>query len=99
MESVRMCVGCRTRAPRSSLIRVTAGPERLLVDRSARLPGRGAWLHPDPGCVETALARRALDRALRAAGRSSDDVAELAAQLAAQTANDQQKADRNMDNS
>ncbi|MEZ5189928.1 MAG: YlxR family protein [Schumannella sp.] len=29
-------------------------------------PGRGAWLHPDPGCVEQAIRRRAFGRALRA---------------------------------
>lgn len=32
------------------------------------MPGRGAWLHPDLGCLETAERRRALGRALRNAG-------------------------------
>lgn len=36
----------------------------LAVGRS--LPGRGAWLHPDPACLETAVKRRAFSRALRA---------------------------------
>lgn len=92
-----MCVGCRTRAPRSSLIRVTAGTDRLIVDRTATLPGRGAWLHPDPRCVETALARKALDRALKAAGRSAEEVGELARTLAAEAADTTTKADRTMD--
>lgn len=30
------------------------------------LPGRGAWLCPDETCMEAALRRRALGRALRA---------------------------------
>ncbi|HEU5005973.1 MAG TPA: YlxR family protein [Jatrophihabitantaceae bacterium] len=46
------------------------GPEILSVvpDPRLRAPGRGAWLHPDPGCVELAERRRAFARALRASG-------------------------------
>ncbi|MBX3194421.1 MAG: YlxR family protein [Microbacteriaceae bacterium] len=66
MEPVRTCLGCRQRAPRPSLVRVVARDGRVAVDAAARLPGRGAWLHPDPGCVEQAIRRRAFGRALRA---------------------------------
>jgi hypothetical protein len=34
-------------------------------DLRLRLPGRGAWLHPTPDCLDLALRRRALPRALR----------------------------------
>jgi uncharacterized protein len=38
-----------------------------VVDLDIRqvLPGRGAYLHPRPGCLEQALKRRSLGRALR----------------------------------
>jgi predicted RNA-binding protein YlxR (DUF448 family) len=36
-----------------------------VVDTAARLPGRGAWVHPVSGCVENAVKRRAFGRALR----------------------------------
>ncbi len=68
MEPVRTCLGCRQRAPRSSLVRVVARDGRVAVDAAKRLPGRGAWVHPDPGCVGTAVRRNALGRALRIAG-------------------------------
>jgi uncharacterized protein len=44
------------------------GPAPLPVvpDPRHRAPGRGAWLHRDPGCVELAERRRAFARALRA---------------------------------
>lgn len=45
-----------------------AGAPAMVVDAGRRMPGRGAWLHPDPGCLETAERRRALGRALRNAG-------------------------------
>jgi uncharacterized protein len=68
MEPVRTCVGCRTRAPRSALLRVVARGSDLVPDPRAAMPGRGAWLHPTPECVETAIRRRAFVRALRAPG-------------------------------
>ena len=68
----RTCVGCRKRAPASSLIRFVAvarGDVLLLkADPSRRLPGRGAHLHPDPACFALAERRRAFGRALRLTG-------------------------------
>ncbi len=67
MEPVRTCLGCRQRAPRSSLVRVVARDGRAVVDTAARLPGRGAWVHPDSGCIGNAIRRRAFGRALKVA--------------------------------
>ncbi len=65
MEPVRTCVGCRARASRASLLRVVIRNGELVFDEDAVLPGRGAWVHPTPECVDTALRRRAFARALR----------------------------------
>jgi uncharacterized protein len=70
---VRTCIGCRRRAPRSTLLRVVAEGSRVVWDRRAIAPGRGAWMHP--GCVELARKRRAFGRALRITG--TPDVTEL----------------------
>ncbi|MES1170320.1 MAG: YlxR family protein [Leifsonia sp.] len=78
MEPVRTCLGCRQRAPRSSLVRVVARDGRAVVDSAARLPGRGAWVHPDRECVASALQRKALSRALRAAPLETSDLNEWA---------------------
>ena len=37
----------------------------LRPDPRHRLPGRGAWLHPTPECLDQAVRRRAFGRALR----------------------------------
>ncbi|MCV7191561.1 YlxR family protein [Mycolicibacterium brumae] len=70
---VRTCVGCRKRELAVDLVRVAAasngnGEFALLVDTTGKLPGRGAWLHPTPGCLQAAIRRRAFARALRIAG-------------------------------
>lgn len=70
---VRMCIGCRGRAPRSALVRYVAtrdedGSIVVVRDLAARLPGRGAWLHDDEACVRQAVRKRMLRRALRIQG-------------------------------
>lgn len=44
---------------------VGTGAPVLVVDEHRRMPGRGAWLHPDTRCLELAVRRRAFGRALR----------------------------------
>jgi len=69
---VRTCVGCRVRADRSVLLRVVAsendGVWFVVPDPRRRLKGRGAWLHPDPACLDLAERRRVFARALRLSG-------------------------------
>jgi len=61
-------VGCRVTAPRATLLRVVAVGDDLVPDPGSRLPGRGAWVHPDLACIARAEKRRAFPRALRLAG-------------------------------
>ncbi len=68
---IRTCIGCRERADKSTLVRVVAvgeSPVTVTPDPDGRLPGRGANLHPDPGCLELAVRRKAFGRALRVSG-------------------------------
>jgi predicted RNA-binding protein YlxR (DUF448 family) len=59
-------VGCRARAPKTSLLRLVARDKVVVADPDAHLPGRGAYVHRDQECWDTALRRNALRRALRA---------------------------------
>ena len=66
-EPVRTCVGCREEAGKRALIRLVRGPDGAVArDPAGRAPGRGAYLHDDPACLEQARRRRALQRALKA---------------------------------
>ncbi|MGH3824047.1 MAG: YlxR family protein [Pseudonocardiaceae bacterium] len=67
-EPVRTCVGCRTRTAASGLLRVVAVDGILVPDPRRRHPGRGAWVHPNIGCLRLAERRRAFPRALRSVG-------------------------------
>ena len=67
---VRTCIGCRGRDSRSTLLRIVVetdgrGIATAVPDSRRRMPGRGAWLHPDIACLDLAVRRRAFARALR----------------------------------
>ncbi len=76
----RTCVGCRTQAPRSAMLRIVRGAERVTVDASGSAPGRGAWVHREGDCIDRALGKGGLARALRTGlgagelGRLRDDI-------------------------
>jgi predicted RNA-binding protein YlxR (DUF448 family) len=60
-------VACRQEAHKAELIRIVRLPEGpMVVDRTGRQPGRGAYLHAKTDCLEAARKRRALERALGA---------------------------------
>ena len=65
---VRTCIGCRSRASASELLRVVAADGIVDPDPRHRKPGRGAWVHPDPDCLHRAERRSAFPRALRVPG-------------------------------
>ena len=66
-EPLRRCAACRTIRPKSEMIRIACPKDgEPAVDEAGRMPGRGAYLCPDSGCVETALKKGSLARALRA---------------------------------
>ena len=64
---MRQCVGCREMKPKKELIRVVRSPEGTVsLDLKGKLPGRGAYVCPDPECLKRARKSRALERAFSA---------------------------------
>ena len=61
---MRQCVGCREMKEKKLLIRVVKSPEgQVSLDFRGKLPGRGAYVCPDPECLKRARKSRALERA------------------------------------
>ena len=62
-----MCVACREMQAKKDLMRVVRTAEGgLVLDRTGKLSGRGAYLCRSAACVEKAIKIRALERALEA---------------------------------
>ena len=65
---MRMCVGCREMKPKKELIRVVRQPSgQVMLDRTGKAAGRGAYVCPDSACLEKARKSRVLERTLEAA--------------------------------
>lgn len=62
-----MCVGCREMKPKKELIRVVRQPSgQVMLDRTGKAAGRGAYVCPDSACLEKARKSRVLERTLEA---------------------------------
>jgi predicted RNA-binding protein YlxR (DUF448 family) len=57
----------------AELLRVVLADGDLIPDPRRRMPGRGAWIHPQPECLAKAEKRRAFPRALRVQGEVAAD--------------------------
>lgn len=65
---MRMCTGCGEMKPKRELIRVVKSPEgEIALDRTGRLPGRGAYVCPNPECLQKARKTRRLERVFSSA--------------------------------
>lgn len=62
---MRTCVGCRTVKPKKELIRIVRTPEAAVeIDTTGKRSGRGAYICPSIECLQNAIKKRQLERAL-----------------------------------
>ena len=74
---MRTCIGCRGRSSKAELLRLVSGDSGVLVDERQVEPGRGAYLHRSTACLDLAVRRRAVARALRVPGLDGGRLPEL----------------------
>ena len=61
----RQCMGCRERKNKRDMIRVVRQTDGTVsLDFSGKLNGRGAYVCPDPECLQKCRKTRSLDRCL-----------------------------------
>ena len=61
----RQCMGCRERKAKRDMIRVVRGTDGTVsLDFSGKLNGRGAYICPDPVCLQKARKAKSLERSL-----------------------------------
>ncbi|MBI2845616.1 MAG: YlxR family protein [Chloroflexi bacterium] len=62
----RTCVGCFQVRPKREMVRIVRTPEgNIEIDPTGKKNGRGAYLHRDRSCWETALEKNRLEYALK----------------------------------
>ena len=67
MEKQRKCVGCGEFKPRENLIRIMKNQEggNIVINPNSETFGRSAYLCYNQSCIETALKKSKLNRALK----------------------------------
>ena len=59
----RTCVGCRQKKDKKDLIRVVINKEgEIGIDRTGKMPGRGAYICDDINCLEKAIKTKSLEK-------------------------------------
>lgn len=70
---LRTCVGCGSGSEKQTLIRIVRTPEGdVMVDRTGKANGRGAYLCASTACFDAAVRRKRLDPALRVRLKEDD---------------------------
>ncbi len=81
----RTCIVCRQKQPKTHLVRMVRTPQgAIILDRTGKVNGRGAYVCQQTACWQTGLHKGHLARALRTK-ISGDDMLRLQSDLAAQT--------------
>ncbi len=63
---IRTCLGCGQKREKGELVRIVIKDGGFVVDERGKLPGRGAYLCPQEGCISSLLRKRGrLSYALR----------------------------------
>ena len=76
VRTTRICIGCRQTKVTTELLRFALDESGALrVDYRGTAAGRGAWMCPNPRCLQQALKRNAFNRSFRQ--RVSYDTASL----------------------
>lgn len=61
-----MCLGCRQMKDKKELIRVVRTPEwEIILDKTGKKPGRGAYICPNLDCFSKAVKGKRLQQALK----------------------------------
>ncbi|MFW5986260.1 MAG: RNase P modulator RnpM [Halanaerobiales bacterium] len=61
----RKCIACGERKSKIEMIRIVNNKGKILIDPDGKLPGRGAYICPDPVCVENAIKNNEIKKALK----------------------------------
>lgn len=59
----RTCIGCNTQKDKKELIRIVKNKEgEIFVDKTGKLPGRGAYICDNIDCLEKAIKSKRLEK-------------------------------------
>ena len=82
----RLCCACRTLKDKNELIKITKTAQDIVVNPNSKIFGRSAYICYNQNCIETAIKKNRLGKALKTA-----DIGELKGQILNELRNNQNK--------
>ena len=61
----RMCIVCRNKLPKERIVKIVNTADELRFDKDCKLNGRGVYICKNEKCINEAIKRQALNRALK----------------------------------
>ena len=61
----RQCISCRAMKPKNELIRVVRTDTSIVLDRTGKVNGRGAYVCVKSDCIRSLVKHRGLDRSFK----------------------------------
>lgn len=62
---LRKCLGCNEQKPKRELVRIVRTPEgEIVLDKTGKQAGRGAYICPDPTCLKKAVKGKRIEKSL-----------------------------------
>lgn len=59
----RTCMGCNTKKDKKDLIRIVKNKDgEISIDKTGKMPGRGAYICDDVECLEKAIKSKRVDK-------------------------------------
>ena len=72
---LRKCLGCNEQRPKKELVRIVRTPEGTIVlDKTGKQSGRGAYLCPQIACLKKAIKGKRIEKSLET--RISEEIYE-----------------------
>ena len=64
-KNTRRCCVCREHADKSDLIRLVKTENGVVIDKTGKMDGRGAYIHNNAKCIETCIKKFSLNVAFK----------------------------------
>lgn len=59
---MRTCVACKCSKPKKELVRIVKNPNGIMLDRTGKVNGRGAYICDDVNCLKKLIKAKILNR-------------------------------------
>ena len=64
---LRKCVACNQMLEKNKMFRIAKTPQGIIIDKTYKAQGRGAYVCKDKKCIELAIKKKSFNRSLRQA--------------------------------